>query len=318
MEIGYHASHEQHSPRALLEFAQLAEQAGFDRGMCSDHIAPWLERQGHSGFSFAWLGAALQATSLSFGVVAAPGYRYHPVVLAHAIGTLGEMFPGRFWLAAGSGELLNEHTVGVRWPGRPERMARLLESVQVMRRLLAGETVDHRGSFTVEDGRLYVRPLLPVPIFAAAISRETARWAGSWADGIVTVAGSVPAMRDVVCAFRDGGGEGKPVYVQAQHSIARTDEEAEAAAHQQWPISGLGGDVLADLRTPGEFAAATRTVRREDVLQSIRVAADPAKHIAWIDQYRQAGFDAAFIHNVQRDDRMFIERFGEEVLPKVR
>ena len=99
MRIGYHASHEQHTPADLLKYVQLAENAGFNAGMCSDHLFPWSEKQGHSGFALSWLGAALQATELSFGVVNAPGYRYHPVIIAQAVATLGQMFPGRFWIA---------------------------------------------------------------------------------------------------------------------------------------------------------------------------------------------------------------------------
>ena len=103
--IGFHNSHEQVHPADLLRAVQHAEQVGFTAAMCSDHLEPWNERQGHSGFAWSWLGAALQATRLPFGVVNAPGQRYHPAIIAQAISTLTEMYPGRFWTALGTGEL---------------------------------------------------------------------------------------------------------------------------------------------------------------------------------------------------------------------
>jgi coenzyme F420-dependent glucose-6-phosphate dehydrogenase len=204
--IGYHASHEQYAPGALLEYVQAAEAAGFDAAMCSDHFFPWSDQQGQSAFAFAWLGAALQATSLSFGSVCAPGQRYHPAIVAQAAATLAAMYPGRYWIALGSGQNLNEHITGDRWPVKAERNARLKESVDVMRALFAGEMVTHHGLVTVEDACLYTRPAEPPPIVGAAVTPETARWVGSWADALITIAGPRGEMREVD-AFREGGGE---------------------------------------------------------------------------------------------------------------
>jgi G6PDH family F420-dependent oxidoreductase len=131
--IGFHASHELFPPGELLRLVQAAEQAGFGAAMCSDHFHPWTERQGQSGHAWAWLGAVLQATSLPFGVVCAPGQRYHPAIIAQAAATLASMYPGRFWVAFGTGQNLNEHITGSPWPSKPERQERLLESVGVVR-----------------------------------------------------------------------------------------------------------------------------------------------------------------------------------------
>jgi G6PDH family F420-dependent oxidoreductase len=176
--IGYHASHEQFAPSELRDCVIAAERAGFAAAMCSDHFAPWSRRQGHSGFAWAWLGAALQATTLSLGVVNAPGDRYHPAIIAQAAATLAEMFPGRFWLALGSGQALNEHITGARWPPKPERNARLLECVAVMRALWRGETVTHHGLIEVEEARLWSLPQSPPQVVGAALSEETAELAG--------------------------------------------------------------------------------------------------------------------------------------------
>src|SRR5688500_12870837 len=152
--FGIHASHEQVHPTALLEAVQAAQDAGFTAGMCSDHFSPWSERQGQSAFAWSWLGAALQATRLLFGVVNAPGQRYHPAIIAQAAATLAAMYPGRFWVALGSGEASNEHITGDPWPRKDVRNARLRECVDVMRALHAGEEVSHDGLVTVDRARL--------------------------------------------------------------------------------------------------------------------------------------------------------------------
>jgi coenzyme F420-dependent glucose-6-phosphate dehydrogenase len=146
--FGYHVSHEQFAPSDLLQWTKRAEEAGFDCAMSSDHFHPWSERQGQSGFAWSWLGAAMEATNLPFGIISAPGYRYHPAVIAQGAATLAQMYPDRLWLAFGSGEAINEYITGAAWPDKHERNARLLECAQIIRALLAGETVTHRGRVT--------------------------------------------------------------------------------------------------------------------------------------------------------------------------
>src|SRR5215217_9751297 len=184
---GLHCSHEQIPPSRLLAHVRDAEAAGFGAAMSSDHFSPWSERQGESGFAWSFLGAALHATALPFGVVNAPGQRYHPAIVAQAAATLSELFPGRFWLALGSGEASNEHITGDRWPPKAERRARLGEAVEVIRALLAGETVTHHGLVQVDRARLWTLPERPPMLVGAAISPETAAWVGGWADGLVTI-----------------------------------------------------------------------------------------------------------------------------------
>jgi coenzyme F420-dependent glucose-6-phosphate dehydrogenase len=210
LRIGFHASHEQFSPSELLRLVAKAERAGFDGGMSSDHFRPWGAAQGQSGFAWSWLGAALQATRLPFGVISAPGYRYHPAILAQAAATLTEMFPGRLWLALGSGQRLNEDLTGVAWPDKGERNARLRECAEIIRALLRGETVTHRGRVTLVEGKLYSLPKEPPCLFGAAVTETTAEFVGGWADGLLTVSAKPEAVRKVVDAFRRGGGEGKP------------------------------------------------------------------------------------------------------------
>ena len=186
MDIGFHASHEQFAPRRLLELARLAEAAGFDAIHSSDHFHSWSSRQGHSGHAWCWLGAALVATRLRAGVVTAPGQRYHPAETAQAAATLAGMFEGRFWMAVGSGQLLNEGITGDHWPPKAVRQERLGECVEVMRALWSGQTVSHYGLVQVEEARLEECPEHPPLLLGAAVSAETAEWVGSWADGLIT------------------------------------------------------------------------------------------------------------------------------------
>lgn len=317
--IGYHASHEQFSPKELLAYVQLAEKAGFGAAMCSDHFYPWSERQAESGFAWSWLGAALQATSLPhMGVVNAPGGRYHPALVAQAAATLAQMFPGRFWLAVGSGQALNEHVTGERWPEKDERNRRLLESVAVMRALWRGETVDHYSSFRLVEAKLYTRPETPPLIVGAAITPQTAEWLGGWADAMITISQPREQLKEMVAAFRRGGGEGKPMFLQAKHAYADTDERARQGAFEQWRTNIFGSAMMATLRTPRQFDQAARFVRPEDLEGPVRISSDLAVHLAWLREDVALGFDHIYLHNVGRNQRAFIEAFGEQVLPALR
>lgn len=315
--VGFHASHEQLSPAALLRCVRRAEDAGFQAAMCSDHFAPWSARQGHSGFAWSWLGAALQATSLPFGVVTAPGQRYHPAVLAQAIATLAEMFPGRVWAALGSGEAVNEHITGDRWPDKPVRDERWLECAGIIRRLLAGEDVTWDGHVRVDRARLWTRPGSPPPLVAAAVSEPTARAAGSWADGLITIYQPADVLRRVMAAFGEGGGAGKPVFVQVHLSWAPDEDEALALAYDQWRSNVFASDLAWDLELPAQFDAAAAFVRPEDVRRSVLVSADLDRHASWLHEVSELGVAGVYLHHVGQEQDRFIDAFGQEVLPQL-
>jgi probable non-F420 flavinoid oxidoreductase len=317
-QIGFHANHEQHRPDDLLRFVRAAETAGFDAAMCSDHWAPWSEIQGQSGFAWTWLGSALEATSMSLGVVNAPGQRYHPAVIAQAAATLTVMYPGRFWLAIGSGELLNEHITGEAWPPKAERNQRLRECADVIRRLWAGEVVSHDGRVTVSEARLWTRPDRPPLLLGAAISPETAAFVADWADGLITVAQPDEHLDRVVDAFRANGGAGKPMFLQVHLAYAGTDEEARAAAFAQWRQNALGSAVLADLRHPSQISAAAAHVQPEEMDAVVRLSADPERHVEWLRHDIERGFEAIYLHEVGPEQARFIDVFGREVLPQLR
>jgi len=315
--IGFHASHEQISPRRLLEAVTHAEEAGFSRAMCSDHFTPWSERQGESGFAWSWLGAALQATDLSFGVVNAPGQRYHPAVIAQAAATLSEMFPDRFWMAVGSGEFANEHITGDLWPNKAERNARLKECVDIMRALFKGEVVDHDGRVRVDRARLWTLPSSPPQLIGAAVSAATAGWVGGWADGLITIAQPTDVLRSVVDAFRAGGGDNKRVALQVHVSWAPSEDEALRIAHDQWRTNVFSPPLCWNLATVEEFDEAARHVRPEDMRDAVLISSDPGRHVDWLTGLAELGFDEIYLHHVGQEQRAFIDTFGEQVLPKL-
>ena len=313
--FGFHASHEQWPPSRLLQFLQQAERTGFDAGMCSDHFYPWSERQGQSGHAWSWLGAALATTKLTLGTVCAPGQRYHPAIIAQAAATLAEIFPDRFWLAVGSGEALNENITGDPWPDKESRNERLRECVQVMRRLWAGELVNHDGHVRVKDAKLFTRPSRPPLVFGAAITEETAEWVGGWADGLITVGNEIADLRKLVEACHRGGGAGKPCRLQVALSYAATEEEAVGIAWREWRQCGLEPRLLSDLPTPWAFDQATQSVSREQVRRQLRISADLDEHIDWLLDAASLGFEAIYLHYLGRDHDRWIELCAERVLP---
>jgi probable non-F420 flavinoid oxidoreductase len=316
--IGYHASHEQFLPADLLGWAQRAEQAGFTAAMCSDHITPWSVDQGQSAFAWSWLGAAMQATTLPFGTVNAPGYRYHPAIIAQAAATLASMYPGRFWLALGSGEAMNEHITGLPWPGKPERRERLAECVDIIRALWRGETVSHHGRVIADEAKLWTLPETPPALIGAALTPETAAWCGGWADGLITVNMPPEQLAAIVDAFRANGGEGKPISLQIHLSYASTDQQAEAMAMKQWRTAIISASAGQELKTPEQFDQAASFVRPEDMRESVRISSDPARHLEWLQADQELGFDHLYLHNVGPNQDEFIDAFAASVLPNFR
>jgi probable non-F420 flavinoid oxidoreductase len=285
--------------------------------MCSDHWAPFAESQGQSGFAWSWLGAAMHATKLPFGVVNAPGQRYHPAIIAQAAATLEVMFPGRFWVAVGSGQLINEHITGDRWPAKHERNERLRECADVMRRLWAGETVSHRGHVTVSEARLWTRPAKPPALVGAAVTPATASWVAGWADALITVAQDDKTLDEVVRAFRTNGGANRPMYLQVHLAYGPTDAEARQAAFDQWRSNTMPSEVSTALPHPSQIAAASRHVKPQDMDAAVRISSDPARHVEWLRRDFERGFEAVYLHEVGTEQERFIEVFGREVLPRL-
>ena len=312
--IALHCSHEQIPPSRLLKSIVHAEQAGFTGGMSSDHFAPWSVRQGESGFAWSFLGAALASTSLPFGVVNAPGQRYHPAIIAQAAASLSEMFPERLWVALGSGEASNEHITGERWPAKDLRNQRLRECVDIMRSLFAGEEVSHAGLVTVDRARLWTLPETPPDLIVAAVSEKTAAWGAEWADGFATVNAPVEQLQRMLDAF---GREDCRRVLQVHVSWAPTDEEAREIAYDQWRTNVFDPPVCWDLDSPEAFDAAAKLVTPSDLEGKVLISSDLAQHVAWLQEFAALGFSDIAIHHVGQDLDPFIDAFGEHVLPEL-
>ncbi|WP_125775717.1 TIGR03885 family FMN-dependent LLM class oxidoreductase [Antribacter gilvus] len=319
--VGFHASHEQIHPGDLLDAVRLAEECGFDTAMCSDHFAPWGRDQGHSGYAWAWLGAALASTGLTYGTVCAPGQRYHPAVVAQKIATLAAMFPGRVWTALGSGENVNEHVTGDPWPSKSERDARLRECVEVIRALLAGEEVTHHGLVTVDRARVWTLPEEPPQLILPVIGPEAAAMHADWADGLITTNQPREQLRRVVGAYRDAGGRGE-VSFQVHLSWASTVEEAERLAVEQWRTNAAGPPATWDLPLPSDFDALAEGVGAEQIRGSVFVCADVDAAVDYLASLVDLGdgvrADRLYLHHVGQRQDEFVKTFGEQVLPRLK
>lgn len=317
----YHASHEQFTPSQLVAYSRLAEACRFDAVFCSDHLQPWARIQGNSGHAWTWLGAALQATNhISFGTVTVPGgWRYHPVILAQTIATLCELFPGRLpWIALGSGEALNEAMLGCRWPEKKERERRLLEGAALLRSLFQGNEVSHFGALQALEARLWVAPPEVPRLFGAAMTPDTARWVGGWADGLFTLGRDLEQLTHIVRAFREGGGEGKPVHVKLDTSLGDTTDKALEEAHQQWRFACVDLDMHHRLRTPEAFEHASANLVPEDMNRYVLAWSDPRTLIEHVWACMKIGVEAIDFHHVGLNQSRFIRVVGADVIPSLR
>lgn len=307
MKIGYQASHEQFSPNQLREYVSSAEKARFKYVWASDHIAPWSCSQDEAGFVWSWLGSMIERTSLSYGAVSAPGYRYHPVVLAQAIATLCHMYPGRFTPCLGSGEALNEHVVGMGWPEKEVRNQILKESVSIMRRLWQGESVTHSGAVNVDDAKLYVLPPEMPTVYGAALTVETAEWVAEWADGLITVASDMEKLQEAIKRFQVKNFSNKPVIVKADFAYGETYEAAVSQGHDQWRSMLLSPEKLGNLRTPEQFESATSSISTEDVARGLKIITHVDELRRWLSEFDRLNVDMVVLHNVSTDQLQYLE-----------
>ncbi|MGD9890201.1 MAG: TIGR03557 family F420-dependent LLM class oxidoreductase [Dehalococcoidia bacterium] len=315
VELGYHVSSEEHGPNDLICYAQRAEQSGFGFALISDHYHPWIDRQGHSPFVWAVIGAIAQATErLRLGTaVTCPILRLHPAIVAQAAATAAALLPGRFFLGVGTGENLNEHVLGQHWPPADVRREMLEDAVTILRLLWRGGTQSHRGRyFTVEEACIYTLPDEPPPIYVAAGGRGGATFAGRIGDGLISV---VPKA-DVIEAFAAAGGAGKPRYAQVHVCWAEDEATARRTAHEWWPVAGLEGAPITELRLPRHFEQAVKPVREEDVAERVVCGPDPARHLAAIRTFADAGYDHVAVHQIGPDQEGFFRFYEREILPQ--
>jgi coenzyme F420-dependent glucose-6-phosphate dehydrogenase len=314
-EYGYALSSEEHPPNDLVRNAKAAEEAGFSFALVSDHYHPWVDAQGHSAFVWSTIGAIAQATDrLVLGTgVTCPLVRIHPAIVAQAAATSAAMMPGRFFLGVGSGENLNEHILGDKWPAADERVEMLEEAIEVIRLLWEGGFQSFRGEFyDVEQARLYTLPDEPPPLAVAASKPLAAELAGRLGDALVGVAPDA----ELVGKFEDAGGSGKPKYGQITVCWAKTEEAGRTTIKEVWPNAGLKGDLSQELATPVLFEQACELVRDED-LESLPAGPDPEPYAQAVREYEQAGFTHIYFHQIGRDQEGFFRFWRDELRPRL-
>ncbi len=324
-KIGYAAMLEQFHPTELLAYCQQAEAAGFSGVMAADHVQPWTPDQGQAAFVWSFMTAAAERTRGDIGPgVTCPSFRQHPAIIAQAAATMAAMYPGRFWLGLGSGEALNEHIVAGYWPEVAERISRMFESIEIIRKLFSGKDVKHAGEFyKMETMRLWTMPDKPPPIYVATAGPVTAEKTGKFCDGLITVGAPEEKIESVFQRFEKGAREaGKdpaamPKILQLHLSWAKTEEEAMANAMKEWPNGGMKFP-KADIRSPQDFAQMAKIVRPEDFKGRMLISSSPDAHGKEIQKYIDLGFDQVYLHNVGRNQAEWIDVFGKDVLPKLR
>ena len=323
-KIGYAAMLEQFAPQEVVEYSAVAERAGFRGVMAADHFQPWVPRQGQAAFVWNVMTAIGERTSGDVGPgVTCPSFRMHPAIVAQASATLAAMYPGRHWLGLGSGEALNEHIMAGYWPETPERIARMFEAIEIIRKLFSGKDVKHAGPYyKMETTRLWTLPAETPPIYVATAGPVTARKTGAMCDGIITVGAPEEKIDGIFAKFDEGAREaGKdpstmPRLLQLHLSWAPTDEEALANAMTEWPNGGMKFPKQ-DIRSPFDFEQMARLVRPEDFTGRMLISSDPELHRAQIQRYLDLGFDQVYLHNVGRNQTEWIDVFSRDVLPKL-
>lgn len=311
--FGFTLSSEEHDPPTLVEHARMAEDAGFDFVSISDHYHPWVSEQGHSPFVWSVLGAVAMATdSLDVCVgVTCPIVRVHPAILAQATATTSLLFGDRFTWGVGTGEALNEHILGHRWPTPGARREMLEEAIEVIRRLWSGDTVDHHGRFyTVENARLFDPPRAPIPIVVSGFGEEAVDLAARIGDGMWSHA----PEREVIERYERGGGTGSK---WAQVTICWGPDEGEAreTMRRMWPTGGLSGQLSQDLPTWTHFEQATSMLTVDQVVGSTPCGPDPKPVVDSAMEFVRAGYDHVYFHQVGTDQRGFMDFWSSELRP---
>lgn len=310
---GYFMSCEEFTPEELLDQARMAEQAGFTALAISDHFHPWNDEQGQSPFVWSMIGAISQVTSLPVTtLVTCPTVRMHPVLNAQAAATSAVLTGGRFRFGLGTGEALNEHILGDAWPQAPVRMQMLEEAVQIIRRMLSGERVSHRGThYTVENARLYTLPDQPPPLYISGFGDRSAALAGRIGDGFVTM----KPDGDLVAQFRRAGGGDKPVIGGFKVCWDTDRDRAVKTVHRLWPNEQLPGELAQILPTPEHFQQASTMVSEETVAGSGVFGHDPEEHLKAIRAFTDADVDEVYINQIGPDQRQFFDFYRTDVLP---
>jgi G6PDH family F420-dependent oxidoreductase len=312
---GYALSSEEHPPSDLVRYARQAEDTGFSFIGISDHFHPWTDSQGQSPFVWAVLGGIAEATARIRVItgVTCPTIRTHPGIIAHAAATTAAMMPGRFSLGVGSGEALNEHIFGDRWPPAAVRLEMLEEAIAVIRLLWQGGEQSHEGKhYRVENARIYTLPEQLPPIVVAASGEKAAEVAGRCGDGFMNTAPDGGTIK----AWEQAGGSG-PKYGKVTVLYGEDEARARKQAYELWPNAAVSGQLPQDLPTPAHFEQAVQMVDEDDVAANVVCGPDAGRYVEMIDRYRDAGYDHLYLHQVGPDQEGFLRFWNEALAPKL-
>lgn len=312
MRIGYFLSCEEYPPDELIEQARLAQDAGFQGLWISDHYHPWNDEQGQASFVWSVIGALSQVVSIPITTaVTCPIQRVHPAVVAQAAATSAVLHGGRFNLGVGTGEALNEHIIGARWPSAGERLEMLEEAVHVMRQLWDGGFVNHRGKhYMVEQAQVYTRPPVPPKVYVSAFGPKAIDLAGRIGDGYILVS----PQAELVESFRKAGGGDKPVQGGFKACYAASEDDAVRTAHRLWPNEGLPGELSQVLPSPKHFEQASQLVTPDAIRESVACGPDPAKQATKLRAYEEAGFDEVYVASIGPNYAELIDLYRRELL----
>ena len=330
LRFGYKASSEQFGPSELVEFGVLAEEMGFDSVFLSDHFQPWMHDGGHAPAALPWLGALGARTErvLIGTSVLTPTFRYHPAVIAQAFATLGVMFPDRVVLGVGTGEALNEVTLGLEWPDAPERFQRLKEAILMIQQLWADERVTYDGTYySVKDATIYDRPGAehPVPIYIGATGPAATRLAGRIADGFITTSGKkrelytdtlLPALAD---GLGKAGRASDAIDTLMEVKVSyHPDHDTALEKTRFWAPLALTPEEKRDVHDPIEMQRRAAELPIERAASRFIVSTDPDEHVERISEYIELGFRHLVFHDPGHDQAEFLRMYGAEILPRLR
>ncbi|MFA5565500.1 MAG: TIGR03557 family F420-dependent LLM class oxidoreductase [Acidimicrobiia bacterium] len=312
--LGAGLSCEEQGPNTLLSSARAAMANDFQDFAVTDHYHPWVRAQGHSPFVWSALAALSQLGEISLGTaVTCPTVRIHPAIIAQAAATTSLLTNGRFWLGVGTGENLNEHILGHRWPPARERLAMLKEAIEILRLLWGGGEQSYEGKYyVVEDAELYDLPDNPPKIFMSAFGPQAAIAAAEMADGLVLTG----ADSGTISTFRENGGQGE-VHVLMKFCWDEDEKRARQICHKLWPTSGVPGQLSQDLRTPALFEQAISIVTEEDAVGNTPVGPDPERYVTQLRELAEAGATRIFVQQVGPNQERGFKFIRDEVLPRL-
>jgi G6PDH family F420-dependent oxidoreductase len=317
LALGYSLSSEEHPADKLVQQAKMAEEAGFDFAMISDHFHPWTHTQGNSPFVWSVLGAISRVIDrIPIGTaVTCPTVRIHPAIIAQASATIASMMPGRFMLGLGTGENLNEHIVGTRWPAAGKRIQMLAEAIEIINKLWRGGWQNHTGKYyTVENARIFSLPEQLPPILIASACKRTAQLAARQGQGIICTKPNPSTIE----AFEQAGGKGKPRFGQLTVCWSRDEAQARKYTLEMWPNAAVTGQASFELPLPRHYEELSKRVTPDEIASSVVCGPNPKKHLDAIREFADAGFDHVFVHQVGHDQKGFADFYRSEILPELK